>query len=82
MNDRVSDLAGRLRPRRHPRLGNTGVTADIIGFIDPPARGRDPTDFPTIAFRSTRGPDKCSGTAPSEYVQPDDEGGVAQCPER
>jgi hypothetical protein len=45
------------------------MTADIIRFIPRPARGRGPTDFPTIAFRSAQ-PDKSPDTAPCEYVQP------------
>ena len=28
------------------------MSADVIQFIPRPKRGREPTDFPTIAFRS------------------------------
>ena len=33
------------------------MSADIIRFIPRPKRGREPTDFPTIAFRSVVKPD-------------------------
>jgi hypothetical protein len=33
------------------------MSADIIRFIPRPNRGREPTDFPTIAFRSVVEPD-------------------------
>jgi hypothetical protein len=49
------------------------MTADIIRFIPRPARGRGPTDFPTIAFRGAE-PNECADTAPCEYVRPDNDG--------
>ncbi len=49
------------------------MNADVIRFIPRPARGRGPTDFPTIAFRSAEEPDNCADTAPCEYVAPDND---------
>jgi hypothetical protein len=69
MDDRISDLAGARRPGCNGHMGGAVMTADIIRFIPRPARGRGPTDFPTIAFRSAQ-PDKSPDTAPCEYVQP------------
>jgi hypothetical protein len=46
------------------------MSADIIRFIPRPKRGREPTDFPTIAFRSAVKPDELvmthADTAPRE----------------
>jgi hypothetical protein len=49
------------------------MSADVIRFIPRPARGREPTDFPTIAFRSVQ-LDACADTAPCEYVQRENDG--------
>jgi hypothetical protein len=48
------------------------MNADVIRFIPGPRRGREPTDFPTIAFRSAEEPVECA-TAPCEYVAPDND---------
>jgi hypothetical protein len=48
------------------------MSADIIRFIPRPNRGRAPTDFPTIAFRSPVKPDDLvsdhADTAPREHA--------------
>jgi hypothetical protein len=49
------------------------MNADVIRFIPRPTRGRGPTDFPTIAFRSSVPCDEYADTAPSEYVAPDND---------
>ncbi|MCS3451090.1 MULTISPECIES: hypothetical protein [Bradyrhizobium] len=49
------------------------MSAEIIQFIPRARRDREPTDFPTIAFRSAL-PDpetNCIDTAPSEYLPTD-----------
>jgi hypothetical protein len=51
------------------------MSAGIIRFIPRPNRGREPTDFPTIAFRSVVEPDDLTmdraDTAPCEYTPPE-----------
>lgn len=51
------------------------MSAEIIRFIPRPKHGREQTDFPTIAFRSSVRPDDpaidYTDTAPCEYVAPD-----------
>jgi len=50
------------------------MSADIIPFIPNPKTGREPTDFPTIAFRSPVRKEPTSDrpdTAPSEYLPSD-----------
>jgi len=48
------------------------VSAEIIQFIRGPKNGREPSDFPTIAFRSTARADDLVmdhvDTSPCEYV--------------
>jgi hypothetical protein len=50
------------------------MSAAIIRFIPRPERGCEPTDFPTIAFRSLPRPadptTDHADTAPSEYAPP------------
>jgi hypothetical protein len=50
------------------------MSAEIIQFIPGPKPGHEPSDFPTIAFR-TAVPDVLASdhedTAPCEYVPPD-----------
>jgi hypothetical protein len=52
------------------------MSAEIIRFIRGPKRHREPSDFPTIAFRSVARPDDLvtehADTAPCEYVPPDE----------
>jgi hypothetical protein len=75
MHDRVSDIARPGRPGRDRGVGGNFVSAEIIQFIRGPRRHREPSDFPTIAFRSTARPDDLAmdhaDTAPSEYVRPE-----------
>jgi hypothetical protein len=52
------------------------MSADIIRFIPRPNPCREPTDFPTIAFRSANPAEECSDTAPCECL-PSDHGGSA-----
>jgi len=51
------------------------VSAEIIQFIRGPKRGREHSDFPTIAFRSAARPDDLvmdhADVAPSEDVRPE-----------
>ena len=51
------------------------MSAEIIQFIRRPKPHREPTDFPTIAFRSAIASDDLAmdhvDTAPCEYVCPD-----------
>jgi hypothetical protein len=51
------------------------MSAEIIQFIPRPKPHREPTDFPTIVFRSAAAPDDLAmdhvDTAPCEYVCPD-----------
>jgi len=51
------------------------MSAEIIQFIPRPKPHREPTDFPTIVFRSATAPDELAmdhvDTAPCEYVCPD-----------
>jgi hypothetical protein len=51
------------------------MSAEIIRFITRPADEREPTDFPTIAFRpvlqSEKPADEAADTAPCEYVRPE-----------
>ena len=50
------------------------MNAEIIRFIARPSRDREPTDFPTIAFRSVRPETSVvedADTAPCEYVRPE-----------
>jgi hypothetical protein len=74
-HDRVFDLALFSRPRRHRAMGWTLMSAEIIQFISRPKPHREPTDFPTIVFRSATAPDHLTmehaDTAPCEYVCPD-----------
>jgi hypothetical protein len=53
------------------------MSADIIRFIPRPDRRREPTDFPTIAFRSLVKPDNLvmdrADTAPCEHVPAESE---------
>jgi hypothetical protein len=54
-------------------MGVRSMSAEIIQFIPRARRDREPTDFPTIAFRSAL-PDpetNCIDTAPSEYLPTD-----------
>jgi hypothetical protein len=48
------------------------MSADIIRFIPRPKRGREPTDFPKIAFRSVVKPDDLvmdhADTSPCEFA--------------
>jgi len=74
MDDRISDLARARRPRYHRRVGAAGLNADVIRFIPRPAAGRGPTDFPTIAFRTTDAANESAGTSPREHVQSEDDG--------
>jgi len=57
-------------------IGANFVSAEIIRFIPRPKHGREPTDFPTIAFRTSVRPDDPAldhaDTAPCEYVAPDE----------
>jgi hypothetical protein len=50
------------------------VSAGIIQFIRGPKNSREPSDFPTIAFRSTARADDLVmdhvDTSPCEYVPP------------
>jgi hypothetical protein len=51
------------------------MSAEIIQFIPRPKPHREPTDFPTIVFRSAVAPEDLAmdhvDTAPCEYVCPD-----------
>ena len=51
------------------------MSAEIIRFIARAADDREPTDFPTIAFRSVlqseKPADDAADTAPCEYVRPE-----------
>ena len=51
------------------------MSAEIIRFIARPGRERQPSDFPTIAFRpvlqSEKPADDAADTAPCEYVRPE-----------
>jgi hypothetical protein len=51
------------------------MSAEISRFVPRPKHGREPTDFPTIAFRTSVRPDDPAldhaDTAPCEYVVPD-----------
>jgi hypothetical protein len=50
------------------------MSAEVIQFIRRPKRDREPTDFPTIVFRTAVPDDRVvdhADTAPCEYVQPD-----------
>ena len=51
------------------------MSAEIIQFIRGPRLDREPSEFPTIVFRSARRPDDLvmdhADTAPSEYVRPE-----------
>lgn len=53
-DDCLPDIARAHRPHRHRRIGGVFVSVDIIMFIPRPKRGDMHTDFPAIAFRSTR----------------------------
>jgi hypothetical protein len=50
------------------------VSAEIIQFIRGPKHNREPSDFPTIAFRSAAKPDDLAmdqvDTSPCEYLSP------------
>ena len=50
------------------------MSAEIVRFIARPNRDHEPTDFPTIAFRSVLQSEKPAtddaDTAPCEYVPP------------
>jgi hypothetical protein len=65
-------------------MGVLRMSADIIQFIPRPKHHREPTDFPTIAFRSAAPNERARDapvkhdpgldhvdTAPCEHVQPD-----------
>jgi len=71
-DDRISAVArvGRAGHDRH--LGRIVMSAEIIRLIPRPDRGREPTDFPTIAFRSVVKPDDLTmdhaDTAPREHT--------------
>lgn len=75
-HDRISDLARIGRPGRDRGMGGIVVSAEIIRLIRGPKRAREPSDFPTIAFRSAARPDDLAmdhaDTAPCEYVPPDE----------
>jgi hypothetical protein len=51
------------------------MSVEIIQFMRPPNLGRETTDFPTIAFRSTARPDDLTmdhvDTSPSEFFWPE-----------
>jgi hypothetical protein len=68
--DRVSDIARTGWPGCDRRVGGTFVSAEIIRFMPRPNRNGEPTDFPTIAFRSSAPPDDLGmdhvDTAPCE----------------
>jgi hypothetical protein len=72
MHDCVSGIARARGPVRARHLGAIVVSADIIRFIPRPKSHREPTDFPTIAFRSTVRSDELArdhdDTAPCEYA--------------
>jgi hypothetical protein len=74
-HDRLFDLAFASGPRRHRAVGWILMSAEIIQFIPRPKPHREPTDFPTIVFRSAVAPDDLAmdhaDTAPCEYVCPD-----------
>jgi hypothetical protein len=73
-HDRIFDIALFGGPRRHRRMGRILMSAEIIQFIPRPKPHREPTDFPTIVFRSVTPDDLAMDhvdTAPCEYVCPD-----------
>jgi hypothetical protein len=51
-------------------MGSRVVSAEVVRFIPRPRGGNvaEPTDFPTIAFRSAPGVDDRADTAPCEYL--------------
>jgi hypothetical protein len=53
------------------------MSADIVRLVPRPDRGREPTDFPAIAFRSACEPDDLrmdhDDTAPCEYLRPEND---------
>src|SRR5260221_13399772 len=51
-NDRLPDLACADRPDCDRGLGGTFMSVDIVHLIPRPRHASEPTDFPTIAFRS------------------------------
>jgi hypothetical protein len=69
-HDRLPDVARACGSGLDRDVGDIFMSAEIIRFIPGPRRCRQPTDFPTIAFRS-RIPDDLvmdhADTAPSEY---------------
>jgi hypothetical protein len=71
-DDRLSAVAGLDRTCRDRYLGGIVMSADIIRFIPRPNPGREPTDFPTIAFRSPVKHDDLvmdhTDTAPCEHA--------------
>jgi hypothetical protein len=56
-------------------MGGVFVSAEIIQFIRGPKHHRGPSDFPTIAFRSSARPNDLAmdhaDPAPSEYFRPE-----------
>jgi hypothetical protein len=72
MDDRLSAVAGIDRTCRDRYHGGIVMSADIIRFIPRPNTAREPTDFPTIAFRSAVKPDDLvmdhADTAPCEHA--------------
>jgi hypothetical protein len=61
MNDRVPDLTGADVSDRDRRVGRSFLNAKVVRFILRPRRDSgEPTDFPTIAFRSVVEVDECA----------------------
>jgi hypothetical protein len=74
-HDRVFDIARACGLDRDRGVGGICMSAEIIQFVPRPHRNREPTDFPTIAFRSVLRPDDLTmdhvDTAPCEYLRPE-----------
>ena len=77
LHDRVFDIARIGWLDRDRGVGGIFVSAEIIQFIARPGRNREPTDFPTIAFRSVAGTDDLTmdhvDTTPGAIIRPDSE---------
>jgi hypothetical protein len=52
MDDRLPDLAGSCRPPGDRDPGKPVVKTELVGLLSRPGARGDPTDFPTIAFRT------------------------------
>jgi hypothetical protein len=74
-HDRVFDIARACGLARDRDVGGIGMSADIIQFIPRPHPAREPTDLPTMAFRSVPRSDDLTmdhvDTAPCEYLRPE-----------